>query len=98
MGGATAGAPEASTGEAGYGGNVDYANNTGYVDAGYAGDAGMGGEGDANVPMPTMSDNMEGNLTIYITKIRIGHIPEYESCSFAKTQGHRLPQCDNRLY
>jgi len=33
-GGATAGAPEASTGEAGYGGNVDYANNTGYVDAG----------------------------------------------------------------
>ena len=39
-GGATAGAPEASTGEAGYGGNVDYANNTGYVDAGYAGDAG----------------------------------------------------------
>ena len=49
-----------------YAGDVDYANNTGYVNAGYAGDASMGGEGDANVPMPTMSDNMDGTHSFFL--------------------------------
>lgn len=94
-GGATAGAPEASTGEAGYGGNVDYANNTGYVDAGYAGDAGMGGEGDANVPMPTMSDNMEGTHSFFLEPN-----PGFDTSMFADPAAPAAPvptQADENL-